>query len=335
MEEDSDDETHEEEDEYVFKLCEVMFDSESQVCPKLIDRFEEREENVNVNQNECQWIISLHGINYFAEDGFFNTFIELLQQTENVTKGQIEINEQSPKWLLKQEVPKIVRSINRQLHEKSIKTKVGPFSVLKELVVVLPDFLADHMGSLSPGIEKALSDKSFTSNLKIEALIFAQLVLASHSPSVFSILISRLFLVLLYLLWGSEVNECAISCMDLVVSTFGDNLNVELPVCLPVLVDRMGNEITRLTAVKANQPLRQATLWTLNSLIVAYGDKIGSSAYELIAAGASPFGGVAKQALYSIAQCAAVLCLAAGDQQCSSIVKALTEILKDDSSTNS
>ncbi|CAB4313969.1 unnamed protein product [Prunus armeniaca] len=241
MEEDSDDETHEEEeDEYVFKLCEA--------CPKLIDRFEEREENVNVNQNECQWIISLHGINYFAEDGFFNTFIELLQQTENVIKGQIEINEQSPKWLLKQEVPKIVRSINRQLHEKPIMTK----------------------------------DKSFTSNLKIEALIFARLVLASHSPPVFSILISRLFLVLLYLLWESEVNECTISCMDLVVSTFGDNLNVELPVCLPVLVDRMGNEITRLTAVKANQPLRQATLWTLNSLIVAYGDKIGSSAYEVI-----------------------------------------------------
>lgn len=47
-----------------------------------------------------------------------------------------------------------------------------------------------------------------------------------------------------------EVKECAITCMGLVVSTFGDNLKVELPACLPVLVDRMGNEITRLTAVK-------------------------------------------------------------------------------------
>lgn len=47
-----------------------------------------------------------------------------------------------------------------------------------------------------------------------------------------------------------EVKECAISCMGLVVSTFGDNLKAELPACLPVLVDRMGNEITRLTAVK-------------------------------------------------------------------------------------
>lgn len=56
-------------------------------------------------------------------------------------------------------------------------------------------------------------------------------------------LISRDFLL-------QEVKECAISCMGLVISTFGDNLGAELPACLPVLVDRMGNEITRLTAVK-------------------------------------------------------------------------------------
>lgn len=33
---------------------------------------------------------------------------------------------------------------------------------------------------------------------------------------------------------------------------------------------------------QANRALRQATLGTLNSLIVAYGDKIGPSAYEII-----------------------------------------------------
>uniref|UniRef100_A0A2N9FPE5 HTH three-helical bundle domain-containing protein n=1 Tax=Fagus sylvatica TaxID=28930 RepID=A0A2N9FPE5_FAGSY len=185
--------------------------------------------------------------------------------------------------------------------------------------------------------------------------------------------------------------------------------------------------IAELTAflLKANRALRQATLGTLNSLIVAYGDKIGPSAYEVIivelsslisdsdlhmtalalelcctlmadrmsspnvglavrnkvlpqaltlikssllqgqallalqsffaalvysantsfdvlldsllsSAKPSPqSGGVAKQALYSIAQCVAVLCLAAGDQKCSSTVEMLTEILKDDSSTNS
>ncbi|CAI0376788.1 unnamed protein product [Linum tenue] len=420
----------------------------------------------------------------------------------------------SARWLLKQEVPKIVKSINRQLREKSIKTKVGAFSVLKELVVVLPDCLAEHIGSLIPGIEKALNDKSSTSNLKIEALVFTRLVLASHSPPVFHPYIKALSSPVLSAVgeryykvtaealrvcgelvrvlrpniqdYGfdfqpyvhpiykaimsrltnqdqdQEVKECAISCMGLVISTFGDSLRAELPACLPVLVDRMGNEITRLTAVKvvlhvqafaviatsplridlacvlehvigeltaflrkANRALRQATLGTLNSLVSAYGDLIGSSAYEVIIVELSTLisdsdlhmtalalelcctlmadsrssqsiglavrnkvlpqaltlikssllqgqallalqnffaalvssantsfdtlldsllssakptpqsGGIAKQALYSIAQCVAVLCLAAGDQKCSSTVRMLTEILKDDSSSNS
>ncbi|XP_022716324.1 cullin-associated NEDD8-dissociated protein 1-like isoform X3 [Durio zibethinus] len=465
-------------------LCKLY----EEACPKLIDRFKEREENVKMDVS--------------------NTFIELLRQTGNVTKGQNDMNELSPRWLLKQEVPKIVKSINRQLREKSIKTKVGAFSILKELVVVLPDCLADHIGTLIPGIEKALNDKSSTSNLKIEALIFARLVLASHTPSVFHPYIKALsspvlsavgeryykvtaealrvcgelvrvlrsnlegfgfnFKPYVHPIYSAimsrltnqdqdqEVKECAISCMGLVISTFGDNLGAELPACLPVLVDRMGNEITRLTAVKAfaviaasplridlscvlehviseltgflrkaNRALRQATLGTLNSLIVAYGDKICPSAYEVIivelstlisdsdlhmtalalelcctlmadkrssqnvgsavrsrvlpqaltlikssllqgqallalqnffaglvysantsfdsllesllsSANPSPqSGGVAKQALYSIAQCVAVICLTAGDQKCSSTVKMLTDILKDDGTSNS
>ncbi|AQK60429.1 Cullin-associated NEDD8-dissociated protein 1 [Zea mays] len=318
-----------------------------EACPKLIERFREREENVKMD--------------------IFNTFIELLRQTGNVTKGQGDIDESSPRWLLKQEVPKVVKSINRQLREKSIKTKVGAFSVLKELVVVLPDCLADHFGSLVPGIEKALNDKSSTSNLKIEALVLTRLVMASHSPSVFHPYIKALSAPILSAIrdryykvtaealrvcgelvrvlrpnlettsvdfkpyigpiynailgrlanqdQDQEVKECAISCMSLVVSTFGDGLERELPACLPILVDRMGNEITRLTAVKAfsviansplridlscvldhvvseltaflrkaNRALRQATLGTLNSLVVTYGGQIGSSSYETIIA---------------------------------------------------
>uniref|UniRef100_M8BLV3 Cullin-associated NEDD8-dissociated protein 1 n=1 Tax=Aegilops tauschii TaxID=37682 RepID=M8BLV3_AEGTA len=430
-----------------------------EACPKLIDRFRGREENVKMD--------------------IFNTFIELLRQTGNVTKGQGDIDESSPRWLLKQEVPKVVKSINRQLREKSIKTKVGAFSVLKELVVVLPDCLADHFGSLVPGIEKALNDKSSTSNLKIEALAFTRIVMASHSPSVFHPYIQALSGPILSAIGDryykvtaealrvcgelvrvlrpnfEEVKECAISCMSLVIATFGDGLQSELPSCLPILVDRMGNEITRLTAVKAfaviansplridlscvldhvvseltaflrkaNRALRQATLGTLNSLVVTYGGQIGSSSYETIIAELSTLisdidlhmaalalelcctimvdrrsiknvglavrhkvlpqalvlirsallqgqalqalqkffaslvqsantsfetlldslistakpsqsGSLSKQALSSIAQCVAVLCLAAGDQKCASTVEMLKGILNDDSSTNS
>lgn len=467
---------------------EMLSNLYDEACPKLIDRFKEREENVKMD--------------------VFNTFIELLRQTGNVTKGQIDIDKLSPRWALKQEVPKVVKSINRQLREKSIKTKIGAFSVLKELVIVLPDCLADHIGSLIPGIEKALCEKSSTSNLKIEALTFTRLVLASHSPAVFHPYIKAISAPVLSAVGeryykvtaealrvcgelvrvvrpnikvsdfdfkpyirplynaimsrltnqdqDQEVKECAISCMGLVVSTFGDHLTADLPACLPVIVDRMGNEITRLTAVKAfaviaasplhldlscvlehviveltaflrkaNRALRQATLGTLNTLIVNYGDKIGSAAYEVIIVELSTLisdsdlhmtalalelcctlmsdrrsgptvgltvrnkvlpqalalvkssllqgqallalqnffatlvysantsfdallesllstakpspqsGGIAKQALFSIAQCVAVLCLAAGDHKCSSTVKMLTEILKVDTSTNS
>ncbi|XP_078432582.1 cullin-associated and neddylation dissociated [Wolffia australiana] len=457
-----------------------------EACPKLIDRFREREENVKID--------------------VFNTFIELLRQTANVTKGQMDVDDSSPRWLLKQEVPKIVKSLNRQLKEKSIKTKIGAFSVLKELVVVLPDCLADHIGSLVSGIEKALTDKSSNSNLKIEALVFTRLVMASHSPSNFHPFIRPLsgpvlsavgdryykvtaealrvcgelvrivrpnlesstldftpFIRPIYdAILGrlanqdqdQEVKECAISCMGLAISTFGDYLKDQLPACLSVLVDRMGNEITRLTAVKAfavisssplridlsivldqivseltaflrkaNRALRQATLETLNSLVVAYGTNINSSAYEVIVAELSALisdsdlhmaalslelcctlmtdrkphniglivrnevlpqalalvrssllqgqalqslqrffaslvhsensfdslldallstakpspqaGGLAKQALSSVAQCVAVLCLAAGDQKCSSTVVMLKNILGDDISSNS
>jgi cullin-associated NEDD8-dissociated protein 1 len=49
----------------------------------------------------------------------------------------------------------------------------------------------------------------------------------------------------------------------------------------------------------------------------------------------SQSGGLSKQALSSIAQCVAVLCLAAGDQKCASTIEMLKGILKDDSSANS
>ena len=42
----------------------------------------------------------------------------------------------SPRWSLKQEVPKIVKSINRQLREKSIKTKVRIVDIYYRLSVM-------------------------------------------------------------------------------------------------------------------------------------------------------------------------------------------------------
>eukprot|EP00897_Mesotaenium_endlicherianum_P010551 jgi/Mesen1/9524/ME000637S08970 len=460
--------------------------------PRLIERFREREENVKID--------------------VFNAFIDLLRQTGHVTKGNSNTVEPgTPLHMLQQEVPKVVRSLNKQLREKSVKTKVGAFSVLKELVMVLPNSLADHIASLVPGIEKALNDKSSNSNLKIEALVFTRLVMNKNPPIVFQPHIKALakpvlaavneryykvtaealrvtgelvtairpkdtatasfdfkpyvkpiYDVILKRLTAQdqdqEVKECAIACMGSAISILGDYLKPELGTCLALLLDRLRNEITRLTAVKtfaeiadsplqidlspvleqvvieltaflrkANRALRQASLATLNSLLTAYSNKISPANYEAIitelsslisdsdlaltalalelcctmmldkerhadagafvkdrvlpqalvlvkspllqghalqtlqeffaalvqsanvsfdtlldallasAAATSPAstaaGPVSKQAFWSVAQCAAVLCLAAGDAKCSSTVSMLVQTLKSRTST--
>ena len=48
-----------------------------------------------------------------------------------------------------------------------------------------------------------------------------------------------------------EVKERAITCMGQVVASIGDSLTEKLPECMPIFVDRLRNEITRLTTVRA------------------------------------------------------------------------------------
>ncbi|KAL7596942.1 hypothetical protein Lser_V15G30909 [Lactuca serriola] len=157
-----------------------------------------------------------------------------------------------------------------------------------------------------------------------------------------------------------EVKECAISCMGLVVSTFGDHLTAELLACLPVLVDRTGNEITRLTAVKAfvviaTSPLyldfscvlehviveltaipllMKSSLWNFQNFfatLVYSANTSFDALLESLLSTAKPLpqsGVIAKKALFSIAQCVVVLCLPAGDHKCSSTVKIPTEKIR-------
>ena len=57
-----------------------------------------------------------------------------------------------------------------------------------------------------------------------------------------------------------EVKECAITCMGLALCHLGDACAEELPTVLPILLDRLRNEITRITAVKAFAALAAAKL---------------------------------------------------------------------------
>eukprot|EP01018_Ginkgo_biloba_P025468 Gb_31484 [translate_table: standard] len=170
-------------------------------------------------------------------------------------KGAGDPQISSPLWMLKQKVPTLMKPLNRQLHEISIKTKVGAFSILKELVVVLPNCLSEHIGLLVHGIAKALDDTSSNSNLKIEALIFTRLVMASHSPF-FHPYIKALFGRVLSTTnnrYDKVFAEALRVCGELVraICPKFETPPGEIQTCLPILVGRIGNEITWLIVVKA------------------------------------------------------------------------------------
>lgn len=63
-----------------------------------------------------------------------------------------------------------------------------------------------------------------------------------------------------------EVKECAIFATGLVISILGDRLQSELPTSLNLLLDRLRNEITRLTAVKVCVRSKLSTLICLVSV---------------------------------------------------------------------
>ncbi|KAF5283424.1 hypothetical protein FQA39_LY04800 [Lamprigera yunnana] len=253
----------------------------------LIARFKEREENV--------------------KSDIFHAYISLLKQTKHSISMNIDPDsmeqEETPIFLLQQQVPLIVKGIHSQMREKSVKTRQDCFQLLKELCNVLPGALTHHIGDLIPGIQFSLSEKYSSSNMKIDSLSFIYCLLTSHSPVVFhpymSVLVvpvvncvgdsfykitAEALLVLQELVKvmrplnspatfdynpyvkntykctlirlkaadiDQEVKERAISTMGQIICNLGDKLTDELPICLPIFLDRLKNEITRLTTVKA------------------------------------------------------------------------------------
>lgn len=74
-----------------------------------------------------------------------------------------------------------------------------------------------------------------------------------------------------------EVKEAAINCAALLISRVGNEIANELPSCYKILQDRLANEITRLTAVKALALIAQSPLkLDLSSILSASINQITS-----------------------------------------------------------
>ncbi|XP_025019205.1 cullin-associated NEDD8-dissociated protein 1-like [Python bivittatus] len=267
------------------------------LSPALISRFKEREENVKAD--------------------IFSAYISLLKQTlpiQSWLQASDEAGKEDiPLTMLQNQVPNIIKALHKQLKEKSVRSRQGCFTLLTELANVLPGCLADHVPALVPGIVFSLTDKSSSSNMKIDALSFLHVVLCNHAREVFHPhvkallppvvicigdpfykITSEALLVTLQLVKvirpldvpctfdakpyvtdlfsatlkrlkaadiDQEVKERAISCMGQIVCSLGDYLSSDLQPTLKVFLERLKNEITRLTTVKAltliaNSPLK-------------------------------------------------------------------------------
>ncbi|KAH1023273.1 cullin-associated NEDD8-dissociated protein 1 isoform X2 [Dendroctonus ponderosae] len=260
------------------------------LSPALISRFKEREENV--------------------KSDIFHAYMALLKQTKATVNVNLDPNamvmddeEETPASLLQVQIAPLVKGIQIQMKEKSMKTRQDCFQLLKEVCTVLPGALGAHIGELIPGILYSLVEKNSSSNMKIDALSFIYCLLTTHPPTVFHPFINILlqpvivavgdnfykitaealgvlqelvkvirpmqvhtgfdftpftkdiYVCTLLRLKASdidqEVKEKAISTMGQVICNLGDQLKGELPYCLPLFLDRLKNEITRLTTVKA------------------------------------------------------------------------------------
>lgn len=287
------------------------------LSPELIKRFKEREENV--------------------KSDIFHAYIALLRQTRNsssaLSMDPDSMEQETPVYLLQQQVPQIVRAVQAQMREKSTKTRQDCFYLLKELCAVVPGALTQQIGALIPGIQYSLGDKNSNStNMKIDALSFIHCLVLSHAPAVFHPYIPVLLPAVVTAVGDSfykitaealtvlqelvrvirplpgtldchgrlksslsnsasvhsqrapqqvvappmfdfvpyvsdiyrctlarlratdidqEVKERAISAMGQIICTLGDRLRDDLPNCMPLFLDRLRNEITRLTTVKA------------------------------------------------------------------------------------
>ncbi|XP_017287004.1 cullin-associated NEDD8-dissociated protein 2 [Kryptolebias marmoratus] len=266
------------------------------VCPALLARFKEREENVRAD--------------------VFAAFSTLLRQTRVGSShhglitaasdpGVSRWEEEPAVALLKKQVPVIVKAVHRQLKEKSIKSRQGCFCLLTELTHTVPGSLEEHIPALIPGIIFSLTDKSTSSTMRIDALSFVNVLLLSHPPRAFqthmqvllpavlscvedtfykitseALLVTQqlikvmrpqgqadtsggfdpkpfvreVFSVTMKRLKATdidqEVKERAISCMGHMVCHLGDHLGAELQGVLMIFLERLKNEITRLTAVR-------------------------------------------------------------------------------------
>eukprot|EP00126_Sphaerothecum_destruens_P008187 Sdes_comp20118_c0_seq1m13154 len=145
----------------------ILLDIYPIISPGLISRFKEREETVQLE--------------------IFATYLCLLKQagyvlaiSEKVDSSPILKNQLLS--VVSQDIPAIWRSFKKLMKQKSQKLRLSCFTILKQLVTVIPGCLAPMMDDIIHCVKFSLDDKNSNANMKIEMLTFLSALCASPSP---------------------------------------------------------------------------------------------------------------------------------------------------------
>lgn len=222
---------------------------------------------------------------------------------------------------LEENVASLITPIKNVLTEKGEQNATLKLEVLVFLRLLLkyhnPQVFTKHFDVLSKAIYERVNDKYY--KITAEALrVCAELVKViaaqkgtgnyqKYSDELYKNIYDRLVVQDI----DQDVKESAITAMGIAISTLGDALKNNLKQCLPILVDRLKNDITRVTACKTfaviaeaktdlsavlndcmeefaeylkkvNRPLRQATLQSLKIFAKSYGSSISQKQFNVV-----------------------------------------------------
>ncbi|KAF9435404.1 Cullin-associated NEDD8-dissociated protein 1 [Entomortierella beljakovae] len=265
------------------------------IAPSLITRFKEREETVRTEILQT-FITLLRQTNTFGGAEY-----EVDESLENLTKrrkgsrpGTPIETDQSPKALLRAQVPRLTKNLAKQMATKSVPTRVSGYILLKELVTVLKGGLENSYILFIPSIHQSLSTTSHTdnhhlgtnSNLKIEALGFLRSLFRTHAPDVFQKHLDQLCPPVISAIQDKFYkisSEALVSCMELIkvvrhmefdeeAQKYSyDSLN---PAAKPFVLEIYKVILQRVSTADADQEVKERSILCLGVLLSRVGDEL-------------------------------------------------------------
>lgn len=265
----------------------MLVDFYKTISPQLISRFKEREENVKVDIFNA-YIALLRQTRSSGPRGDESNAgpIQMLRsQVPHLVKSlttQLRKEKKSIKTrqgafhlltelslvvpgALNEHIADLIPAVQTSLSEKDKATssnmKIDSLNFLQQLIMSHPvEAFHPHIPVLVPAVIQAVYDpfyKISSEGLNVLQLLVRVIRPFDGQPNAFNFgpYVQQIYQCTLLKLKATdidqEVKERAISCMGLIISILGDHLRDELQTCLPIFVDRLRNEITRLTTVKA------------------------------------------------------------------------------------